>query len=65
MAFWCWVSEVILGEVLVSPCSTCWAKAAEAVSGGGTGKQNITEILFGYSAEVVMFLFCTPVHTAS
>lgn len=59
------MSEVILGEVVGSPCSTCWAMEAEAVSGGGTGKQNVIEILFGYSAEVVMFLFCTPVHTAS
>ncbi|CAO2637667.1 hypothetical protein LEMLEM_LOCUS24093, partial [Lemmus lemmus] len=30
---------------------------------GGTEKRNVTEILFGYSAEVVTFLFSTPVHT--
>lgn len=32
---------------------------------GGMEKRNVTEILFGYSAEVVTFLFSTPVHTAS
>lgn len=29
------------------------------MSEGGTEKRNVTEILFGYSAEVVMFLFST------
>lgn len=32
---------------------------------GGTEKRNVTEILFGYSAEVVAFLSSTAVHIAS